>query len=192
MLFREDVLRGIAERRVTLAFRRWRRAPPAAGSTLRTPVGVLAFERVSLVEAEDITPADISRTGMSVDALRASLAGEGALLRIELRLLGDDPRTALRAQHPSPEEIATILTRLRRFDTAAGAPWTASYLRLISGRPATVARVLAEEAGVEVAAFKRRVRQLKELGLTESLEAGYRISPRGEAVLAALRPFTRT
>jgi ATP-dependent DNA ligase len=31
--------------------------------------------------------------------------------------------------------------------------------------------------------FKRRVRQLKELGLTESLEVGYRLSPRGDAAL---------
>ena len=29
--------------------------------------------------------------------------------------------------------------------------------------------------------FKRNVRKLKELGLTESLEVGYRLSPRGEA-----------
>ena len=49
-----------------------------------------------------------------------------------------------------------------------------------------MARVLAAQAGAELIAFKRRVRQLKELGLTESLEVGYRISPRGEAVLAAL------
>jgi hypothetical protein len=180
------VLRGIAEGRVALAFRRWRRAPPAAGSTLRTPIGILAFDRVSVVEVEDITPGDVSRTGMSADALRASLAGEGALVRVELRLLGGDPRSALREQRPSPEEIATILARLRRFDAAADAPWTTSYLQLIAGRPATVARVLAAQAGAELVVFKRRVRQLKELGLTESLEVGYRISPRGETVLAAL------
>ena len=59
-------------------------------------------------------------------------------------------------------------------------------LRLIGGQPATVARVLAAQAGAELIVFKRRVRQLKELGLTESLDVGYRISPRGEAVLAAL------
>jgi hypothetical protein len=186
MLLREDVLRGIADGRVTLTFRRWRRAPPAAGSTLRTPIGVLAFDRVSLVEAEDIPPADVGRTGMSAEALRASLAGEGEIVRIELRLLGDDPRAVLREQRPSPDEIAAILARLRRFDTAAGAPWTASYLRLIAGQPATVARALAAQAGAELIPFKRRVRQLKELGLTESLDVGYRISPRGEAVLAEL------
>jgi hypothetical protein len=32
-------------------------------------------------------------------------------------------------------------------------------------------------------AFKLNVRKLKELGLTESLDIGYRLSPRGEAVM---------
>jgi hypothetical protein len=34
--------------------------------------------------------------------------------------------------------------------------------------------------------FKARVRKLKMLGLTESLAIGYRLSPRGVAVLEAL------
>jgi hypothetical protein len=187
MLFTEEVLRGIADGRVTLAFRRWRKAPPVPGSTLRTPVGVLTFDRVTVVEDDDITPEDVRRTGLSADALRASLGGGGTLLRLELRLTGDDPRIALRSQPPSPDEIAAILGRLARFDAGAGAPWTASYLGLIADRPATVARVIAATAGADLAAFKRRVRQLKELGLTESLEVGYRVSPRGEAVLAELR-----
>jgi hypothetical protein len=49
------------------------------------------------------------------------------------------------------------------------------------------ASILAEGQGMDVLAFKRRVRQLKELGLTESLRPGYRLSPRGEALLRALR-----
>ena len=36
MLFRQDILQGIAEGRVTLAFRRWRRMPPANGSSFRS------------------------------------------------------------------------------------------------------------------------------------------------------------
>jgi hypothetical protein len=35
--------------------------------------------------------------------------------------------------------------------------------------------------GRETALFKADVRKLKELGLTESLEVGYRLSPRGRA-----------
>ena len=187
MLFREDILRGIADGRVTLAFRRWRKAPPPVGSTLRTPIGVLTFDRVEAVEADDITPADVERTGLTAEALRASLAGDGTLLRIELRLSGADPRIALREQAPSAADIDAIGARLARLDAAADAPWTARALALIADRPAIVARVLAASIDMDLAIFKRRVRQLKELGLTESLEVGYRLSPRGEAVVRALR-----
>jgi hypothetical protein len=40
--------------------------------------------------------------------------------------------------------------------------------------------------GREKLPFKRDVRKLKELGLTESLPVGYRISPRGRALLRRL------
>jgi biotin operon repressor len=45
---------------------------------------------------------------------------------------------------------------------------------------------LAAGLGRERAAFKADVRKLKELGLTESLEVGYRLSPRGRALLGRL------
>lgn len=186
MLFRGDTLQGIAEGRVTLAFRRWRRAPPANGSSLRSPVGVLSLDRITIVDEGDITPEDVRRTGMSVDELRASIAGEGTLLRIELRLAGDDPRIALRERLPEDAELEAIVARLAGIDTAAPAPWTTRYLQLIAEQPGIVSRVLARQAGVEVPPFKRRVRHLKELGLTESLEVGYRLSPRGRAVLERL------
>jgi hypothetical protein len=186
MLFRRDILQGIAEGRVTLALRRWRRPPPAEGSSLRSPVGVLCLDRVSVVEEGDITADDVRRTGMSVDELRASIAGEGTLLRIELRLAGNDPRIALRERVPEQAEFEAVLAGLARIDAATQPPWTIRYLQLIADRPGVVARVLARQAGVDVSPFKRRVRQLKELGLTESLEVGYRLSPRGRAVLDRL------
>ena len=45
---------------------------------------------------------------------------------------------------------------------------------------------LAAAFGREMLPFKVDVRKLKELGLTESLRPGYRLSPRGRAVLEAL------
>ena len=45
---------------------------------------------------------------------------------------------------------------------------------------------LAAGFGRETQPFKLDVRKLKNLGLTLSLEVGYRLSPRGEAYLAAL------
>jgi hypothetical protein len=186
MLFRWDILEGIVEGRVTLAFRRWRRAPPAEGSSLRSPIGVLCLDRVTVVDEGDITPDDVRRTGLSLDQLRTSIAGEGALLRIELRLAGDDPRIALRQRLPEPAELAAIVARLARIDTASAQPWTTRYLQLIAEQPGIVSRVLARQVNADVPPFKRRVRQLKELGLTESLEVGYRLSPRGRAVLERL------
>ena len=186
MLFRHDILQGIAEGRVTLAFRRWRRPPPAEGSTLRSPIGVLRLDRVTVVDDEDISGEDVRRTGMTAAELRASIGGEGTLLRIELRLIGDDPRIALRERLPNRAELEAIVARLARIDAASQAPWTTRYLQLIADRPAIVSRVLAKQSGADVPTFKRRVRQLKELGLTESLEVGYRLSPRGRVVLGLL------
>ena len=57
-------------------------------------------------------------------------------------------------------------------------------LRLIADRPGVRAGDLAESLGRERLAFKADVRKLKSLGLTESLDVGYRLSPRGEAWIA--------
>jgi len=59
---------------------------------------------------------------------------------------------------------------------------------LLEAQDATRAPDLAVMLGREPVDFKRDVRKLKELGLTESLPVGYRLSPRGEALLKALGP----
>lgn len=56
----------------------------------------------------------------------------------------------------------------------------------LGARPAIRAADLARRLGQETAPFKLNVRKLKELGHTESLEIGYRLSPRGERLLARL------
>ena len=63
-------------------------------------------------------------------------------------------------------------------------PWTAAVLTQIADRPGIVSTSLAEALGWERADFKLHVRRLKELGLTISLDVGYRLSPRGAAFLA--------
>ncbi|MHB1137901.1 MAG: hypothetical protein ACYC2O_03025, partial [Microthrixaceae bacterium] len=52
-------------------------------------------------------------------------------------------------------------------------------------RAADLALLMADPQ--ETQAFKTDVRKLKALGLTESLEVGYRLSPRGEVLLNHLR-----
>jgi hypothetical protein len=184
MLFRLETLRGIEAGEVTLAFRRWRHPTVRAGGTLRTRAGVLAIESVEPVKEAAISDAEARRAGAADRAeLIAQLRPGGTLYRIEFRLAGPDPRIALRERADlDDEERAAIDARLARFDAASRhGPWTARVLDLIAERPATRAPELAAELGRETAPFKADVRKLKELGLTESLERGYRLSPRGRA-----------
>jgi len=187
MVFRQEVLRRIAEGDVTLAFRRWRRPTVKAGGTLRTRVGVLAIVSVEPVDEDQVTDAEARRAGAADrGALLAGLRTEGRLYRVEFRLAGPDPRIALRERSDiSPEERAEVDARLARLDAASRhGPWTAAVLGLIAERPGTRAPDLAASLGRETAPFKADVRKLKELGLTESLEVGYRLSPRGRAYLS--------
>ena len=64
--------------------------------------------------------------------------------------------------------------------------WALPVLRVIRDNPAIVSTDLAPQVGMERPDFKLKVRRLKALGLTESLLTGYRLSPRGEAVLRLL------
>ena len=85
------------------------------------------------------------------------------------------------------DELAEVERRLARLDGASRrGDWTLAVLRLIRDRPAVRAGDLAPTRGQERLAFKRDVRKLKELGLTESLEVGYRLSARGRTVLTHL------
>ena len=58
-------------------------------------------------------------------------------------------------------------------------------LALIASRPEVRAEDLAAMVGREKPPFKLDVRKLKNLGLTESLRVGYRLSPRGRSYLRA-------
>lgn len=183
MLIRRPVLDAIADGTVTVLFRRWDRPRVRVGGTQRTVVGVLEFTAVEPVAAARLTAADARAAGYpTVAALRAAQTGEGRLHRITVRAAGPDPRVALRAQaRLSADDRAAIAARLARMDSST--PWKAAVLRLIANRPGTRAPDLAASLGRETPPFKRDVRKLKELGLTESLEVGYRLSPRGEAFL---------
>jgi hypothetical protein len=77
---------------------------------------------------------------------------------------------------------------LDRLDQASRhGPWTRVVLTAIGERAGTPAVDLAAAFGRQKMPFKLDVRKLKELGLTESLRPGYRLSPRGESVLGWLR-----
>ena len=189
MLLNQATLAEVAAGRITLQFRRWKRPTVKAGGTLMTSIGQLAIDEVEVVTQEDVTPADAKAAGFSSTAtlLEAVGAGPRPLYRVRLHLAGPDPRIALREQLPDREEIQSLRARLDRWDAASkDGPWTRAALDVIGRRPAVRAGDLADEMGLERMRFKTRVRKLKGVGLTESLEVGYRLSPRGEALLADL------
>ena len=63
MLIKQDTLVGVAEGRVTMAFRRWKRPTVRAGGTLLTSIGQLSIESVDEVSIDDVTEADPEPSG---------------------------------------------------------------------------------------------------------------------------------
>jgi hypothetical protein len=191
VLFPQKILAAIRAGDVELAFRRWERARVRPGTRMRTAVGVLEIGRVDVVERSSIGDDEAHRAGFaSVADLLAMLdrRGDGDIHRIELRYAGADPRVELRARADlSKTELDEVTSTLTRLDQSSRhGPWTKAVLELIAKHPEVPAEELAATMGREKLPFKRDVRKLKELGLTESLNPGYRLSPRGRAVLKAL------
>ena len=138
-----------------------------------------------------ITGRDAHAAGhASLAALREELArhaGEGELYRIAVRWGGADPRATLRKRAQlAGSEQGDVAAKLARLDARSrDGAWTARVLRAIAEQPGVVATALAAQLGMPRRDFKLRVRKLKELGLSESLEVGYRISPLGRGMLGA-------
>ena len=191
MLLNRDTLERIASGAITLLFRRWDRPRVKPGSSFRTPVGVIGVDDVEEIQEASLTDPMAHQAGFeSRAALFAELSKypDGRLYRLSVRLAGADPRVALRENATlSDEEVAQLARTLAVMGARSeGGPWAMAVLRLIEQRPGVLAARLAKSIGVDTAIFKPRVRQLKELGLTESLEIGYRLSPRGVALLRRL------
>ena len=189
MRFIKPFWEGIADGSITLAFRRWRRPTVVAGRPYRTGGGRVEVVTVSEIDPAAITDAEARRAGHeSANEVREQLRGESGwpVFRVEFRRLDEpDPRDVLANDADlGPDDIAAIDARLDRLDRAAKhGPWTRRYLELIAERPEVRAPDLAAAMGRETQPFKLDVRKLKNLGLTISLNPGYRLSPRGRAYL---------
>lgn len=189
MLFKADLHPGIRDGSVTLAFRCWKRPTVRTGGTLQTPAGLLAIDTVEIIEPESITDDDARRAGAAdaAEVRRQLRIDDGRqTYRISFHRLGDDPRLALREDVPDAQARAELRTQLEQLDARSPAgPWTTAVLEAIHDHPGTLAAELASRLGTSKDVFKRRVRRLKALGLTESLDIGYRLSPRGQSFLDA-------
>lgn len=190
MLFRRATLDGIASGDITLAFRRWRRPTAKAGGRVRTVAGVVRIGEISVCAAASLSEADATASGFSsLAALQAMLGPDDRtpVYRIELAGIEPDERVELRQQaEPTGADWAKIDAAFARWERATPG-YFPSILKLIHDRPGIAAGSLAAELGAEKLKFKQDVRKLKAFGLTESLDIGYRLSPRGEVVSTWLR-----
>jgi hypothetical protein len=179
-LFNHQVWAGLSDGSVTVAFRRWKRPTVKAGGTLQSPGGLLAIDEVEPIYPEDVTDGDARAAGYAGRAAAlANLRPDGQLYRVRFHRIGDDPRIELRQRTSfDDDELSEVVGAVARL------PWARTILRLIEGNPGVVSTDLAPQVGLDRARFKDGVRRLKALGLTESLDVGYRLSPRGAALLS--------
>ena len=183
LLFKKAFFEGLVSGTTTLTFRRWQKPHVKVGGRYRChPIGVLEVDEVKIVTVKSIS---------ARDALVAYLAELGPLddateiHRVALRFGGDGDRVQIALDDQlSPEQVVDLKKRLARFD--ANGAWTMQAFALIDAQPRVAASKLAASVKRETLPFKENVRKLKKLGLTQSFEVGYEISPRGRAYLAAV------
>jgi hypothetical protein len=194
LLFKKPFWQGLETGAITLTFRRWQKPHVRPGGRYRChPIGVLEVDAIEQIAAGAIVEADARAAGFaSRDALVSYLAELGPLddstpvFRVALHHGGDGDRVELAfVDTLSADDVAAIATKLGKLDKPR--KWTADTLAIIAKRPRTAASKLAAALGRETAPFKADVVKLKKLGLTQSFEVGYEISPRGKAFLQARR-----
>lgn len=197
LLFKKPFHAGLVDGRIRVTFRRWDKPHVRAGGRYRChPIGVLEVDRVEQVQVSAITEDDARLAGFSTrDELlafmqegRDALDDDTLVYRVDLHHGGDGDRVEI-ALDTSLADLTDLKAKLARLD--ADERWTRKTLKLIAENPRVAASQLAVKLGRETAPFKADVVKLKKLGLTQSFEVGYELSPRGRAYLAATAPRRR-
>jgi hypothetical protein len=192
MLFSKSAWPGLADGSISVTFRTWTKPQAKPGGRYRVGGMLLEATDVRQVAVASLTDADGVAAGEAdlATLLRrlGTPASDSTVWRIDLRHLGIDDRIERRVDDAlTDDDIAALRARLERLDRSGGKPWTRTTLQLIEKYPGVVSTALARHTGQDRPDFKINVRKLKEMGLTESLQVGYRLSPRGEALLRAIR-----
>lgn len=192
LLFQKRFHAGLVDGSVRLTFRRWEKPHVKKGGRYRChPIGVLQVDAVDRVPIGAIGDEDARAAGFASRAeLLAFMSGgpagplapDSQVWRVALHHGGDGDRVEIALdERLSPEDVDALARRLDRLGA-----WTFPTLRLIGRRPRIAASRLAASLGRERDPFKIDVRKLKRLGLTQSFEVGYELSPRGRALLKAV------
>jgi hypothetical protein len=189
MLFQSRFHDRIRRGDITCTVRIWKSPRVRVGKQYRLGAGAVAVDRVQEIEFDALTPALARRSGFPslVELLKVAKHGSGErVFLIEFHYI-DAPSTSRDTEKNNSASRSELERKLEAMDHRAQRQWTRATLQAIAENPGVRAADLAEPLGRERAEFKNDVRKLKTLGLTISLEVGYRLSARG---LALLRPLT--
>jgi hypothetical protein len=195
MLFKTRFHEGIRNGRISCTVRVWKRPHVKVGGRYALGNGAIVVDRIHETRLDGITPALARRSGFAsvVDLLKTAKHGAGErVFVIDFHYDGAAPaRKPPATGVVGAVELVELARRLDAMDRRAfNGAWTRETLRAIRVGPGVRAADLARELGRPRDEFKRDVRKLKNLGLTISLEIGYRLTSRGEALLAH-RPNSR-
>jgi hypothetical protein len=190
LLFQKPFHQGLVDGSIRLTFRRWDKPHVKVGGRYRChPIGVLEVDAITRMPVKDISAADAKLAGFASREALVEYIGPGVELvwRVELHHGGDGDRVQIALDDKlSPDDVAAIAKKLDKMGD-----WVQPTLKIIDKHPRVAASQLAKKLGRETLPFKVDVRKLKKLGLTQSFEVGYEISPRGRAYIAASRARTR-
>ncbi len=189
MLFKSQFHQDIANGTITATVRRWKRRQAKVGGRYRiASIGHIEITSVEQVEDANLTVADARRSGFlslpEMNDYLNSVSTDGDLYRIAFRFIGQLEDTTDRSAIASADERekASRALDLRDKNSKVGS-WTRATLKMVAENPATGSAILANKLGREQAELKRDMRKLKSLGLTISLEVGYRLSAKGQSVV---------
>lgn len=196
LLFQKRFHAGIVDGAVRLTFRLWDKPHVKVGGRYRVhPIGVVEVDAVEQVKLKDVTEADARAGGFASRAelveymkpvAKKPLRATTRLFRVAFHHGGDGDRVSIALDDAlTADDVAALDARLDKLD--AKQPWTRQTFALIQKHPRVAASQLAAKLGRETQPFKIDVRKLKKLGLTQSFEVGYELSPRGKKYLALSR-----
>lgn len=187
MILPDRIAHAVAAGEVTVAYRRWRQPRVRRGSTFRTVAGIVRIDAIECIDPERLGETEAQAAGYdSLAGLKDTFRGDDTdpLFRLALSRNGADPRDALADDADlARDDIAGIDALLDRLD--AHTPWARDTLARICAEPGISAAALSADLPLGKETLKRRIRTLKEHGLTRSLPVGYELSPRGHAYLSA-------
>ncbi len=188
MLFTSEFKAGIRAGRITRTYRSWKRPQARLGRQYNlAPDGVIEVTNLCTISPGRITDPDAIAAGFAdARTLRSFLKSTEPVYLVEFNYLGSglirQPEQAVLPE----SEIDGIMEKLHRTDRRSDSPWTEKLLQAINASPGRRAAEIAPSFGWDTPTLKRQVRKLKALGLTISLETGYRLSDRGNQAVTLL------